>query len=134
MIENDSTVYNLFITHSKTDNEEYDRFIGKLNLSHDFEWKDRARMDRTRIDEITEQMKSVDVAIILSGLYSKDKDLVLKVVDIAVKLDKPIVVIRPYGMENVPGNIEDLASEVVGWNTPCIVEAIRESSQYEYDD
>ncbi len=134
MIENESTVYDLFITHSKTENDEYDRFIGKLDLSHDFQWKDHAEIDKTRSDQIKEQMESVDVVIILSGLYSNDKDLIGRTVDAAVKLDKPIVVIRPYGMENVPGNIEDLASEVVGWNTPCIVDAIRESSQYEYDD
>jgi hypothetical protein len=30
-------------------------------------------------------------------------------------------------MENVPGSIEDTASEVVGWNTSCIIDSVRES-------
>ena len=71
------------------------------------------------------------MVVILSGLYSKDKNLIQQEIDIAVEFKKPIVIIRPYGMENVPGNIEEVASEVVGWNTPCIVDAIRDSLQFE---
>ena len=76
-------------------------------------------------------MKSVDVVVILSGLYSRDKNLIQLEIDIAVELKKPIVIIRPYGMENVPGSIEKVATEVVGWNAPCIIDAIRESAQSE---
>jgi hypothetical protein len=30
-------------------------------------------------------------------------------------------------MENVPSNLEKIATEVVGWNTPCIVDSIKEA-------
>jgi len=36
-------------------------------------------------------------------------------------------VIRPYGMENIPYQLEEIADEVVGWNTPCIVDAIKDA-------
>ncbi len=78
-------------------------------------------------------MKDVDVVIILSGLYSKNKNLIEQEIDMARKLEKPIVIIRPYGMENVPGRIEDAASEVVGWNTSCIVDSVRESLEADDD-
>ena len=67
------------------------------------------------------------MVIILSGLISKDKKLLTMMIDAASKLEKPIVVVRPYGMETVPLNLEEMATDVVGWNTPCIVDAIMES-------
>jgi len=134
MIENDSTIYKLFISNSKTGMEEYNRFIGKLEASHDFCWKNHSIIGENTTEEIRKQIISVDVVIILSGLYSTDEKLIQEEIDIATEYNKPIVIIRPYGMENVPGNIEDIASEIVGWNTPCIVDSIRASSPYEYDE
>jgi len=131
MFEDQSEIYNLFISQLNESNEEYERFIGKLEASHDFQWKNHTIASETNKEELKEQIKSVDVVVILSGLYSRDKYLIQQEIDIAVELTKPIVIIRPYGMENVPGSIEEVASEVVGWNTPCIVDAIRDSLQLE---
>ena len=131
MFEDESELYNLFISKLNEDNDEYDRFIGKLKASYDFQWKDHTIPDETDIENLKKQMKSVDVVVILSGLYSRDKNLIQQEIDIAVELKKPIVIIRPYGMENVPGSIEKVATEVVGWNAPCIIDAIRESAQSE---
>jgi len=131
MFEDESEVYNLFISQLNEYNDEYDRFIGKLETSHDFQWKNYTIPGETDAKKLKEQMKLVNVVVILSGLYSKDKNLIQKEIDIAIELEKPVVIIRPYGMENVPGSIEQVATEVVGWNTPCIVDSIRESSQSE---
>ncbi|HEX7467892.1 MAG TPA: TIR domain-containing protein [Methanobacterium sp.] len=131
MFEDESELYNLFISKLNEDNDEYDRFIGKLKASYDFLWKDHTIPGETDNENLKKQMKSVDVVVILSGLYSRDKNLIQLEIDIAVELKKPIVIIRPYGMENVPGSIEKVATEVVGWNAPCIIDAIRESAQSE---
>lgn len=131
MFEDESEIYNLFISQLTLHNNEYERFIGKLEASHDFHWKNHSIASKTNKKDLNEQIKSADVVVILSGLYSKDKDLIQQEIDIAVELKKPIVIIRPYGMENVPGSIEKVASEVVGWNTPCIVDAMLDSLQLE---
>ncbi len=131
MFEDESEIYNLFISELNEDNDEYEKFIGKLEASYDFKWKNQTIANETSKAELREQMKSVDVVVLLAGLYSRDKNLIQREIDIAVELNKPIVIIRPYGMENVPGSIEEVASEVVGWNTPCIVDAIRNSLQSE---
>jgi hypothetical protein len=135
MFEDESEIYNIFISQLKDDDDddEYNRFIGKLEASHDFQWKNHSISDKTDKKQIHEQMKDVDVVIILSGLYSKNKNLIEQEIDMARKLEKPIVIIRPYGMENVPGRIEDAASEVVGWNTSCIVDSVRESLEADDD-
>jgi 4-hydroxy-3-methylbut-2-enyl diphosphate reductase IspH len=132
MLEDESETYNIFISQLKDDDKEYNRFIGKLEASYDFQWKNHSIADETDNEQLKEQMKDVDVVVILSGMYSKNKNLIQQEIDLARNLEKPIVIIRPYGMENVPGSIEDTASEVVGWNTSCIVDSVRES--LELDD
>lgn len=127
MFEEKTKTYKLFITYTDRENEEYELFLSKLNASHDFQWEDCAVHDKVLPEDIIDQMEAVDVVVALSGLISLDKPLLTSMIDIAEKMKKPIVVIRPYGMENVPFNLEELASEVVGWNTPCIVDAIMDS-------
>ncbi|MCE5213138.1 MAG: hypothetical protein LLF83_00250 [Methanobacterium sp.] len=132
MFEEDTKEYNLFISHINKEDPEQDVFFIKLNASYDFQWKDCAVRGEVSTPELTQQMEKVDVVVILSGLISKQEALIKDQIDVAVKLKKPIVVIRPYGMENVPYQLEEIADEVVGWNTPCIVDAIREA--YENKD
>lgn len=128
MFEEESEVYKLFISHINVDDEEYDLFISRINASYDFQWDDLAVRGETSTEDIKIQMEPVDVVVILSGLISKDKSLLNNQINTAKELNKPIVVIRPYGMENVPFDLENIASEVVGWNAPCIVDAIRDSA------
>lgn len=131
MFDEDQRVCKLFISHINRDDEEYDLFLSRLNAAYDFPWEDAAVRGSTSARDIVEQMEAADVVIILSGLIAKDKKLLTCMIDTASKLKKPIVVIRPYGMEIVPLNLEEIASDVVGWNTPCIVDAIMESYQSE---
>ena len=126
MFNDDSKIYKLFISHLN-DDDEYTLFISKLDTSYDFEWKDYAVNNEMNHMKLAEQMKLADVIIILSGLYIKNRKLLQKEIDVAIELEKPIVVVRPYGMENVPSNLEKIATEVVGWNTHCIVDSIKEA-------
>jgi hypothetical protein len=130
MFEEEEIVYKLFISHINEYNDEYNLFLEKLSASYDFSWEDYAVKEKSSAEELERQVKPVDVVIILSGLCSKNRDLILRQLDAAQKLNKPVVVIRPYGMENIPSRLEKIASGVVGWNTPCIVDAIRENSPY----
>ncbi len=126
MFESELKVYEIFISHIGRNEDEYDLFIKKLSAAYDFEFKNYGMLEGDKITEIAlrEQIKSVGVVIILSGLYNKYKTIVKKQVDIAKGLGKPIIVIRPYGMEDVPPELEKIAADVVGWNAPCIVNAI----------
>ena len=38
--------------------------------------------------------------------------------------EKAIIIIRPYGAEEIPLELQEVATKVVGWNTACIVDAI----------
>jgi len=127
MFDEDQKVYKLFISHLDKEDDEHNLFLDKLKASYDFNWINSAVLDKNSSDDLIDQIKQVDVMIILSGLFSKDEELISQQLNVAMKLKKPIVVIRPYGLENVPSRLEKIASEVVGWNTPCIVDSIKEA-------
>lgn len=127
--------YKLFISHNGEGDEEYLTFIQRLVEAPDFEWEDFGIPGKNSPDELNEQMENVDIVIILSGLYSKHHDLIKSQVDLARQLNKPIILIRPYGLEEVPRELEEVAADVVGWNRVCIVESIQDSvvSNTNYD-
>ncbi len=127
MFEEELKIYHLFISHNGEGDEEYLTFIQKLIEAHDFEWEDHGVPGENSQEELNQQIEPAEVVIILTGLYSKHHDLIQKQVNIAQKLEKPIVLIRPYGLEDVPGELEKIASGVVGWNRVCIVDRIYES-------
>ena len=129
MFESELRVYNIFISHIGRNEEEYDIFIEKVSAAYDFEFKNYGVLgeDKTTEKALQEQIMPVGVVIILSGLYIKYKDIIKKQMDIAKRLGKLIIVIRPYGMEDVPSELEKIAADVVGWNAPCIVDAIVEN-------
>ncbi|HHY00236.1 MAG TPA: hypothetical protein GX531_02510 [Methanothermobacter sp.] len=123
--------YNLFISHNGEGDEEYLEFIRRLVEASDFEWKDHGIPNKNSQDELRQQINNSDIVIILSGLYSKHHDLIKNQVDLALQLNKPIILIRPYGLEEVPAELEKVAKGVVGWNRVCIVEMIQESLEEE---
>ncbi|SCM57134.1 Protein MTH_538 [Methanothermobacter wolfeii] len=49
------------------------------------------------------------------------------VLDDAVRSSRPVITVRPYGLENVPPELEDRSDEIVGWNPYCIADAIEDS-------
>jgi len=129
MFESESKVFNIFISHIGQNEDEYDLFIEKLSAAHDFEFKNYGvlKKDKTTEKEIQEQIKPVGIVIILSGLYNKYQPIIGRQIDTARRLGKPIIAIRPYGMEDVPSELEKIAVDVVGWNAPCITGAIIEN-------
>ena len=124
LFEDELKMYNLFITHIDKDEDEYSIFIQKL--SGTLEYQNLGTLEKINENDLMEQINPVEVVIVLSGLYNKYKSIIKKQVDIAVKLDKPIIVIRPYGMENVPEELDEIATDIVGWNAPCIAESIED--------
>lgn len=131
MFEEDLKVYHLFISHNGEGDEEYLTFIQRLIEAQDFDWEDHGVPGENSPQELRNQIKPAVIVVILTGLYSRHLELVQAQVDIAQELKKPIILIRPYGMEEVPGDLEEIADGIVGWNRVCIVERIQESLEEE---
>ena len=85
-----------------------------------FKWEDITDIS----DSFAEAIADCDALIVLSGLWDDNQELIKQHIKYAQTFEKAIIIIRPYGAEEIPEALQDVATKVVGWNTACIVDAI----------
>jgi len=133
--------YDLFISHAWKYGGEYDRLVDLLNKAPYFRWRnyscpkhdpaidpDSEAGKIKLIQELRNQIRPVNCVIILSGMYVAYSYWIQKEINIAVEYNKPIIGVRPWGAQRVPTAVQQVANEIVGWNTDSIVNAIRRHS------
>jgi hypothetical protein len=49
--------------------------------------------------------------------------------DASEKYDIPLILVRPYGVEEVPEILEEKAATIVGWNANCIIDSIKNAHE-----
>lgn len=131
--EQDNKIYNLLITRGKNGNEEYSNFKDQLYKKTDFLWKESIAGSYSHLPESF--FKKIDVIIILSGVYHDEyKNEIDDIVKAAEHFSIPIVLVRPHGLEEVPENLEAVATGLVGWNANCIVDTIKGAINGDYDE
>ena len=126
-------VYRLFISHAWDYSDEYNRMVSLLNNAPNFLWHnysvtkyDPLHCQSSELTEqIREQIRPVQAVLILSGMYAAHSSWIQFEIDYSVSLNKPIIGIRPYGNERVPACVNNVAIEMVGWNTDSVVDAVR---------
>jgi hypothetical protein len=127
--------YNVFVSHAWTYSEDYKRFIQFLDNANNFSYKNYSipvsdafgRMTSAQLGEaIKGQIRPTSVVIILGGIYVSHSDWIQYEIDVAVQLGKPILGVLPWGQERMPAAMKMNASKIVGWNSPVIVQAIRD--------
>lgn len=119
--EEDVTKWKLFISYPK-DCDDYNTFMSRLESATEaFQWEDVTNVDETGF---AESIADCDALIVLSGLWDDNRDMINEHIRYAQSFEKVIVIIRPYGAEEIPEDLQDVATKVVGWNTACIVDAI----------
>ena len=126
--EKDDKIYNLIISNGIDRNNEYGQFTEKLFSKVDFLWKESISGDFSLAGE--EFYKKIDRIILLAGLYKDNKELFESLLKASESYDIPIILVRPYGLEEVPVNLEEKAAMIVGWNANCIVDAIKGSDEF----
>lgn len=118
--EEDISSWKLFISYPK-ECDDYNTFISRLESATEaFRWTDVTDTS----DTFAEAIADCDALIVLSGLWDDDRELINKHISYAQSFNKTIIIIRPYGAEEIPLELQDVATKVVGWNTACIVDAI----------
>jgi hypothetical protein len=78
------------------------------------------------IQALRNQIRPVNCVIVLSGLYVAYSYWIQKEIDIAVSYDKPLIGVKPWGSQRMPKAVQEVADEIVGWNTASITDATRE--------
>lgn len=131
--------HHLFISHSWSYGDQYDRLISLLRQRSYFAFNDysvpkddpihNARSAAALRKAIRTQMASCDVVIVLAGVYasySKWIDIEMDLAKSGFQTAKPILAIRPRGQSRVSAAVSSQADRIVNWNTGSIVSAIRE--------
>lgn len=131
--------YNLFISHSWTYSDAYEKLVSLLDAKPYFIYKNHsvpkndpihnAPYDYQLYEAIKNKIMGVHVVLILAGVYSsysKWIDKEIKIAKTEFMRSKPIVAIQPWGAEKTSRKVKEAADRIVGWNTDSIVSAIRE--------
>ena len=125
--DRDEKIYNLIITQGFDKNNEYGQFTEKLYSKVEFRWKESISGSYATAGEGF--YKKVDRIIMLAGLYNDNKELFEDLLDASKKYEIPIVLVRPYGLEEVPEVLEENAATIVGWKANCILDSIKDAHE-----
>ena len=130
--------HHLFISHSWTYSDHYNRLIRLLRNRQYFNFKDysvpkndpvhNADNEKKLRTAIKAQMKSCGVVLIVAGVYASYSKWIKIEIDLAqngFEKSKPILAIKPRENTNLSTVVKDAADEIVNWNSDSIVAAIR---------
>lgn len=133
--------YNIFISHSWSYSDNYNKLINLLKQTTYFDFKDYSvpKNDPLYIysssyyeselkNKIENQMRPCSVILILAGVYASYSKSISMEIDIAKKLGKPIIAIECWGAERTSTIVKNNATIVVRWNATSIIDAIRRYS------
>jgi len=124
--------YDLFISHAWDYNDEYYKMVNNLNNAPNFKWRNYSVPEHDPLptnkleEQLYNQIRPVNAAIILSGMYVAHSAWILKEIAIAKSMNKPIIGVKPWGQQMVPQAVQSAATVMVGWNIDSIISAIRD--------
>lgn len=134
-----ANVYNLFISHSWTYGDAYEKLVNMIDNRPYFSWKNYsvpqddsihdAPNQQLLYEAIKRQISPSHVVIILAGVYATYSKWINKEIKIAKNefyTSKPILAIQPRGAEKTSKIVKDNADLIVGWNTESIIDGIRQ--------
>ncbi len=126
--------YNIFISHSWHYSNHYDKIyewitisnITSSNYSISIE-KKFPRMSKTQLKAaITEQISHASVVIIPAGMYASYSEWIDYEINEAIRMNKKILGIYPWGQERVPSKIALNADLMVHWQQDSVIRGIKQ--------
>jgi hypothetical protein len=127
--------YRLFISHSWTYSDAYEKLINILdsqNLSyydHSVPKSDPIHTngtDKDLYEAIKNKIAGTSCVLILAGVYSTYSKWINKEIEISKAFGKPIIAIEPRGAEKTSTIVKNNADIIVKWQGASIVKAIKE--------
>lgn len=128
-------MYNIFISHSWTYSDNYDRLMSLLRNHTYFTFRDYSVPKNDPIhncyydwqlrNAIENQIRPASCVLILAGVYATYSKWINIEIEIAKRLGKKIIAIQPWGAERTSSVVKNNADVVVNWNANSIVSAIR---------
>jgi len=130
--------YNLFVSHSWSYGDTYERFINLLRQAPYFQFRDysvpkddpvhNAPTAQALSNAIKRQMSPCNIVIIMAGVYATYSEWINREIRIAKNgftIAKPILAVKPWAQTRVSTTVSQNANQLVGWSTNSIVSTIR---------
>ena len=133
-----SKTYNIFISHSWSHADAYEKLKNLLDNRPYFSYADysiprdapvHTASDRVLYEAILNKIRPCQIVLIMAGVYSTYSRWINNEIQAAKKgflKPKPIIGIKPWAQTNVSWVVAQNADKLVGWNTESIVSAIRD--------
>lgn len=129
--------YNLFISHSWTYSDAYEKLVNLLDTDPYFTYKNysvpkndpihNAPYDYQLRAAIRNQMQHASCVLILAGVYSTYSKWINIEIQLAQEMGKKIIAIEPWGAEKTSLTVKNNANIIVKWQTSSIIKAIKQS-------
>lgn len=109
-------------------------FSNRLNTASNFKWSnhsvsaDNPFNTKTKAalkEQLTQQIRGCNAIIVVSGMYTLYSEWIDYEINEAIRMNKPIIAIKPWGNERVPLKIQNNATVLVGWNSASLISTIR---------
>lgn len=129
----------IFVTHVFSDHPDYNRVFEYLESSSNFFYQNCSNPDpaptggKEAIKEaLLAQIRAAEIVIVVSSMYSENRDWITYQMDAAQAADIPIIALVPFGgTGRVPDEIKGRAAEIVEWNERSIVDSVRKEARHE---
>ncbi len=135
------SIYDIFISHSWMTTADYQNLVRLLEAAPDFRFRSfsvprcfpgldpgGSPTESRIVRELAHQIRPARCVLIISGMYLADPKWITVEIDLAQKLERPIIGLQPPDEQPVPAPVQDAAEEIVAWETTVIVDAIRRHS------
>ena len=129
-------IYNIFISHSWSYNNQYIGLRNLLNSAPNFTYRDYsvpkddpihyAKYDYQLKAAIRNKMQHASCVLILAGVYSTYSKWINIEIELAQEMGKKIIAIEPWGAERTSTTVKNNSTKIVKWQASSIVNAIKE--------
>ena len=127
--------YNLFISHSWTYSDAYEKLVALLDGISGFRYRNysvpkddpihNASNEAQLRTAIRNQMQHASCVLVLAGVYSTYSNWINIELELATEMRKKIIAIEPWGSERTSAVVKSYADEIVKWQRGAIAKAIR---------
>lgn len=128
-------IYNLFISHSWSYSDAYEKLVKMLDSDSNFIYKNysvpkndpihNAIYDYQLKAAIKNQMQHASCVLILAGVYASYSKWINIEIQIANEMNKKIIAIEPWGSEKTSVIVKSNADKIVKWQSSSIINAIK---------
>lgn len=126
-------IYHFFISHSWNYSPHYNTLLEWIDSSNivfsnysvpytdPFYVRTNAQLKKA----ITEQILHASVVIIAAGMYVSYSEWIAYEIKEAVRMNKPILAVKPWGNERMPQIVQDNATSIVNWHSASFIDALK---------